>query len=183
MSERAFDGEIDLCVDRRDARWPADLPGRLDAVVDAALAAGLAGIAGQGDRVSGLATAPGVELSVVLADDAMVRALNRDYRGRDQPTNVLSFALTEEDEPAVPGQPIALGDLVLAFDTVAREAQDQAKTFADHAIHLVVHGVLHLIGYDHQAAGEARRMEDLETRLLAGLDIADPYAALDGAPD
>lgn len=129
------------------------------------------------------------EMSVVLADDALVQQLNRDYRGKDKPTNVLSFALTEADEPELgEGAAVMLGDVILAYETVQREAAEQGKSAADHLVHLVVHGVLHLLGYDHMTDDEAEEMEALETQLLAGLGIADPYAgdrsfagAIDGA--
>jgi probable rRNA maturation factor len=112
------------------------------------------------------APAPAVgELCLVLADNALQRRLNREFRGRDKPTNVLSFE-------AAPG---ALGDVVLALETIAAEAGAQGKTLADHLAHLVVHGVLHLRGYDHETQGQARRMERLEIEILAGLGIADPY--------
>ena len=110
----------------------------------------------------------------MLGDDGLVRRLNRDFRGKDRPTNVLSFALTE-GEPAPDTGPVMLGDVVLAFDTVAREAREQSKSERDHALHLVVHGVLHLMGYDHGSEAEARVMERMETRVLADLGIADPY--------
>lgn len=112
------------------------------------------------------------ELSLVLADDETVAALNRRWRRRSGPTNVLAFA---SDERAAPPAPLLLGDVVLAYETVTREARDQGKTLADHLRHLVVHGVLHLLGYDHDAAGPARRMETLETRILASLGVPDPY--------
>jgi probable rRNA maturation factor len=108
---------------------------------------------------------PAGGLCLVLADDALQRRLNREFRGRDKPTNVLSFE-------AAPG---ALGDVVLALETIAAEAEAQGKTLADHVAHLVVHGVLHLRGYDHETQGQARRMERLEIEILAGLGIADPY--------
>lgn len=113
-----------------------------------------------------------VEISIVLADDATVRELNRRWRGRDAPTNVLSFASGE--------RPL-LGDIVLAYETVAREAADQGKTLADHLSHLVTHGVLHLLGFDHEAPLEAEEMEALERRVLAGIGVADPYRGQDGA--
>jgi probable rRNA maturation factor len=170
-SETETGPDLDLTIERRDGRWPADLTAALKPAVATALRLAA------GDR--GL-PAGALEIALVLADDALVQALNRDYRGKDAPTNVLSFALNEADQPHVPGLPTALGDVVLAYETVAREAQEQGKSFPAHTIHLAVHGVLHLIGYDHQDASDARVMEDLETRILAGLDIADPYAELDG---
>jgi probable rRNA maturation factor len=112
------------------------------------------------------------ELSLVLADDATVQALNARWRGKDAPTNVLAFA---SDEPPAKGQPVLLGDVVLAYQTVAREAKEQKKRLADHLRHLVIHGVLHLLGYDHIKPAPAERMETLETRILASLGVADPY--------
>ena len=120
-------------------------------------------------------------VSLLLAGDQAVSALNRDWRGKDGPTNVLSFPATdtlagEVPEPEFDGVPLELGDIALAFETCQREAIEQLKTLADHTTHLTVHGVLHLLGYDHVVEAEAERMEALETRILAGLGIADPYA-------
>lgn len=114
-----------------------------------------------------------VELGIVLADDETVSALNRRHRGKDGPTNVLSFPLG----PDAAGRdgPVLLGDVVLAFETVAREAADQKKTLADHLQHLVIHGILHLSGYDHETEDDAERMERFEARILAELGVADPY--------
>ncbi|MCR6629633.1 MAG: rRNA maturation RNase YbeY [Magnetospirillum sp.] len=122
-----------------------------------------------------------LEISVVLADDATVQGLNRDWRGKDKPTNVLSFAALDDDEaPRVPGAPLLLGDIVLAFETCRDEARALGKPLSDHLSHLVVHGVLHLLGYDHEDdEAEAEEMEALETTILAGCGIADPYAAAD----
>ena len=111
----------------------------------------------------------GGELSVVLADDARVHALNRDYRGKDTPTNVLSFPMAEATG--------LLGDVVLARETLEREALAQGKTFADHTAHMLVHGVLHLLGYDHLDDAEAEDMERREVRALARLGIDNPYGS------
>jgi len=119
--------------------------------------------------------APPVSVSVVLADDAAVHALNRDYRGAAKPTNVLAFAALEADGMTAPGDPEPLGDVVLARETVTREAGEQGKPVRDHMTHLVVHGTLHLLGHDHMTGGEAAAMEALETRVLADLGIGDPY--------
>lgn len=134
-----------------------------------------------------MAGSAAIELSIVLGDDALLRRLNRQWRGQDKATNVLSFpaqdALPVSASPAaVPpaGTPLPLGDVVLAFGTVEGEAAAQGKVLADHLAHLVVHGVLHLLGFDHVRAAEADRMEALETAVLAGLGIADPYR--DAAP-
>ena len=116
--------------------------------------------------------APVVEVTLILGDDALVRGLNQRWRQRDAATNVLSFAT---GEIAAPDRPQLLGDVVLAYETVAREAAAQGKTLADHLRHLVVHGVLHLLGWDHEADAEASRMEALERRILRRLGIADPY--------
>ncbi|HTH18269.1 MAG TPA: rRNA maturation RNase YbeY [Magnetospirillum sp.] len=122
-----------------------------------------------------------LEISVVLADDATVHGLNRDWRGKDKPTNVLSFAALDDDEaPRVPGAPLLLGDVILAFETCRAEADELGKPLRDHLSHLVVHGVLHLLGYDHEEdEAEAEEMEALETAILAGQGIADPYAQPD----
>jgi probable rRNA maturation factor len=128
------------------------------------------------ERPAGIASGRMVELSLLLADDSMVHDLNRTYRGKDRPTNVLSFALAEGSPSVLPEDvPFPLGDVVLAFETVKKEADAQAKALADHASHLVVHGVLHLLGYDHEQAADADRMERLETAILAQLGISDPY--------
>lgn len=107
-------------------------------------------------------------VAVLLADDAALRDLNARWRGKDKPTNVLSF-------PAPEG--FGLGDIALAYETVADEAQTQGKTFAAHATHLLVHGYLHLLGYDHEVEDEARAMETRERAILAALGVADPYEA------
>jgi len=112
------------------------------------------------------------ELAVILADDARLKDLNRDWRGKDRPTNVLSFPGAEGDEIAT--APL-LGDLVLAFETVAEEAKRDGKSFEDHFAHLVVHGTLHLFGFDHMSDAEAETMENTERAALARLGIADPY--------
>jgi probable rRNA maturation factor len=115
------------------------------------------------------------EVTIVLADDGLLRRLNRQFRGLDKPTNVLSFSLDEPDSRAAPDLPRLLGDVVLARETVLREAAEQGKAPADHLRHLVVHGLLHLLGYDHEEAAQAERMEAAEVAILAGLGVADPY--------
>jgi len=126
-------------------------------------------------RASG-ADASGVEIGIVLTDDERMRDLNRDYRGQDKPTNVLSFVADDGPGPAAPaGAPRLLGDVVVAYGVAAAEAAGDGKTLADHLSHLIVHGVLHLLGHDHMDAAEAERMEALEVSVLAGLGIGDPY--------
>lgn len=112
----------------------------------------------------------GAELAIVLADDSAVRLLNRQWRGIDKATNVLSFPTETAD-----GEPPLLGDIVLAYETIAREARNEGKPFAHHLAHLAVHGFLHLNGYDHERDEDAEAMEGLEREILRRLAIADPY--------
>ena len=103
--------------------------------------------------------------TILLSDDKKLRALNRDFRGKDKPTNVLSF----------PGSNSYAGDIAIAYGVTRKEARDTAKSLGDHAAHLVVHGVLHLAGYDHERPKDAQVMEPLEVKILKRLGIADPY--------
>jgi probable rRNA maturation factor len=107
---------------------------------------------------------------VVFVNDAAIQDLNKTYRGMDKPTNVLSFI-----DGALEGKTTQLGDIFLSFETCHREATAQNKKFNDHVIHLLVHGVLHLLGYDHETDADAAQMEQLEIDILAGLFIANPY--------
>jgi probable rRNA maturation factor len=106
-------------------------------------------------------------LTILLSNDKKLHALNVSFRGKDKVTNVLSFPARRNDY---------LGDIAIAYGVTAREARGQKKLFADHATHLVVHGVLHLLGYDHETARAARVMEPLESKILGELKIADPYS-------
>lgn len=157
---------LDLDLRAESRRWQAlgNLAG-LRALINQALEAGLA--------VAPRKPMAGAELSLLLTDDRRIRLVNRDWRGFDKATNVLSF-------PAAPAERIAasplLGDIVIAFETVEREAEAEGKDVADHLRHLVIHGLLHLLGEDHETEAEARRMEALEVAALASLGIADPYA-------
>jgi probable rRNA maturation factor len=117
----------------------------------------------------------GRSATVVLADNELVRALNRTYRHKDTPTNVLSFPFGTSPDTDDAGH---LGDVVLALETVLREAADQGLPPEHHFQHLVVHGLLHLIGFDHEAEEDAIKMEQLETRILGELGIPDPYALM-----
>jgi len=139
-----------------DARWkkPRGLAARLKRAAGEALAQ--AGVKGQ------------TGLTVLLSNDARLRALNRNFRAKDKPTNVLSFPAAENEEGY-------LGDIAIAHGVTAREAKAAGKQFGDHAAHLVVHGVLHLAGYDHEVSRDAKKMESLEVKILARLGIADPY--------
>jgi len=157
-----------------DARWESI---GLDALAERAARAALTRL--------GL-PAEGFEIVLLGADDARVAALNADFRGKPQPTNVLSWPAAERGAaeegaappPPAPGEdePEPLGDIALAWETCAREAAQAGKPMADHVTHLVIHAVLHLLGYDHQRDGDATLMERLEAEILAGLGIADPYS-------
>ncbi|HEY1878102.1 MAG TPA: rRNA maturation RNase YbeY, partial [Rhizomicrobium sp.] len=107
------------------------------------------------------------DLTILLAGDRKLKALNQDFRGKNRPTNVLSF-------PSANGY---AGDIALAYGVTAKEAKQAGKTFTDHAVHLVVHGVLHLAGYDHERPSDASVMEPLEVKILGRLGVADPYMA------
>jgi probable rRNA maturation factor len=127
---------------------------------------------------AGVQLRPNAEVSLLLTGDMEIRGINKEWRGKDKPTNVLSF-------PAVPPEKLArapfLGDIAMAFETIEREAAADGKLLADHFSHLVVHGFLHLVGYDHETEAEAEAMESLETKILAALGIGDPYAEDDSA--
>jgi probable rRNA maturation factor len=147
-------------ISRNTEGWPTQLDARADRAVRAALAQSKAKITGP------------AELSIVLTDDAEQQILNRDWRGIDKSTNVLSFP------QIAPFGPVSglLGDIILARETVVKEADEQGISLEDHFTHLVVHGFLHLLGYDHMDDDEALAMESLETQILASLGVADPYA-------
>ncbi|MBC2884044.1 rRNA maturation RNase YbeY [Ochrobactrum sp. CM-21-5] len=113
------------------------------------------------------------ELSVVFTDDASIRTLNAEWRGKDKPTNVLSFPAFPVKAGAQPGP--MLGDIVIARETVEREAKDEGKPLDNHLTHLVIHGFLHLLGYDHETDEEAEEMERREREILHALAIPDPY--------
>jgi probable rRNA maturation factor len=189
LSDATVSVELSVHCDAWLAAWP-DAAALAEAAARAALAIA------NGSQ----ATAPLI-VDVVLTDDTEQRQLNRTYRGTDAPTNVLAFAIADPasvcplpDPPpkAEEGRtganrrrsrsggapavaPILLGDVVLAFETVEREAREQGKPLADHLTHLVVHGVLHLLGFDHQSEGEAAAMEAREVEILQGLGVPDPY--------
>ncbi len=174
---------ISVAVTVLDPDWPRALP----AVEDLARRAAAAAVVVSGAAAEALA-ARDAEISLVLTDDAMLRRYNRDYRGIDKPTNVLAFAATEapggpEEGRALEGAegPLLLGDVLLARETLIREAGEQGKRPADHLCHLVVHGVLHLLGHDHQSEDQAQIMERLEVAALGRLGVADPYAATGAA--
>lgn len=121
----------------------------------------------------GAALASGAEVSVVLCSDDFIRALNRKWRGKDKPTNVLSFPSGAE-----PAMALLLGDIIIAYETASREAAEAGKPLRDHVAHLLAHGFLHLLGHDHEEAAEAEAMEAIERACLARLGIADPYGTV-----
>ena len=127
------------------------------------------------------------EVSVKLTDDRKISELNRGFRDKPGATNVLSFPALDFTAPSekndFPQMPFSLGDIVLAFDTLAFEADAAEKDFADHLLHLLVHGLLHLLGYDHQNDADAARMEARESRLLAGVGVGDPYGSANAGPE
>jgi probable rRNA maturation factor len=153
-------GAITIDVEIDDDGWTEAMPD-VQSLVERAAETALAGAARAG------------EVAVLLTDDAAVRDLNARFRGQDKPTNVLSFPAPENPEGL-------LGDLALARGVLVREASEQGKPLAHHLQHLVIHGVLHLIGYDHETDGDAERMESLERQLLADLGVPDPYAGDEG---
>lgn len=124
-----------------------------------------------------------IEVSVKFTSDDEVRVLNRDYRGKDKPTNVLSFPMVAPDLIEMIANTddgeVLLGDIVLAYGTCAREAEARGITIAAHATHLIVHGTLHLLGYDHMNDGEAEAMEALEQAIMASLGLHNPYEAIE----
>ena len=137
---------------------------QLEALADAAISAAIGHLERPVDSEN--------EVSLLFTDDDQVRQLNLQWRQQDKPTNVLSFAAQESGGPETP----VLGDIVLARQTIQREATEQGKTFNEHLTHLIIHGFLHLLGFDHETDAEAETMEALETKILASLDISDPYA-------
>ena len=145
--------DIDVRVD--EARWEA-LP-ELETIIRGALVAG-AEIAGRSGNVS-----------LLLTDDDALQALNRDFRGKDTPTDVLSFPASEMEKPF-------LGDIAIAYGVAAGDAQAQGKELAGHLSHLLIHGLLHLVGHDHENDTEATKMEALEIKALASLGLPDPYS-------
>ncbi|CAK0744300.1 Endoribonuclease YbeY [Azospirillaceae bacterium] len=158
---------IDIIVSvEDDCPWPVEAK-------TAAIAAAQAAFAAISPTINAC-----YEIGVTLADDAVVHALNREHRGHDRPTNVLSFPLcAPDDEPPEPGAPLLLGDVILAYETVLTETKLQNKTLMNHLSHLVVHGVLHLFGYDHETDDDAETMETQEIRILARLGVSNPYHA------
>jgi probable rRNA maturation factor len=163
---------LDIAIEA-DAEWDSssDWAALARSAAEAAIAESAFPQLGQGER--------SVELSIRLGSDAEVHALNAEWRGKDKPTNVLSFPMAEGKEletAAQPGPELMLGDIVLAHGVCAAEASQKGLSIDRHAAHLMVHGTLHLLGYDHMDDDSAADMEAREVRALARLGIADPYA-------
>lgn len=164
---------IDVLVD--DPAWLEAMPGIEERAIGAATAA-LA-------RIEMAPSEIPAEICLMLADDEVLRGLNARFRGKDEATNVLSFPAAPDPIPSdAESGARHLGDVALALGTVLREAAEQGKTAADHASHLIVHGVLHVMGYDHETDNEAAVMEREETAILATLGIGDPYASVSAQP-
>lgn len=170
---RRMNGIVDIVIE--DARWEAL---GLEALAGRACAAALAGL-GMG--------AQGYSVVVMGCDDARIAVLNADFRGKPQPTNVLSWPseeraaevfgdLPEPPEAGTADDPVELGDIAIAYETCEREAAEQGKPVADHVTHLLVHGMLHCLGYDHVDDEDAAVMEAAEVRILASLGLSDPYS-------
>ncbi|OSQ40339.1 rRNA maturation RNase YbeY [Thalassospira mesophila] len=176
--------DLDVAIEAGD--WSDDEAIAIRGAVEAALVAAAhdGALWDEDDEKSLLDQVMMIEISVTLTDDASVRVLNRDYRGKDAPTNVLSFAALESDDGAsefdmAPDMPLMLGDILIARETCQREAAEQNKPLLHHLIHLSAHGTLHLVGYDHMVDDEAEHMEQLERHILAGMGIDDPYAPIE----
>lgn len=164
--------EVDVVVEA-DA-WSA-LPAAAELIeVAVAAACRAAGIDGDNDEDDEIPDA--AEIAVMLTDDEGIRVLNRDWRGKDKATNVLSFP---SPQVARAGGDPHLGDIAIAYQTMEREAASEGKPLADHLVHLAVHGTLHLLGHDHEETGDAEAMEALERSILADLGVPDPYAETD----
>ncbi|HEV7436380.1 MAG TPA: rRNA maturation RNase YbeY [Pseudorhizobium sp.] len=163
---------LDIQISVEDDLWPGEE--KLQQLTERVLAVAAAYL--EAEEAQPFPPDP-AELSLVFTDDEAIREINAEWRGQDKPTNVLSFPAF----PLLPGKmpgPM-LGDIVIARETVEREATELEKDAESHLIHLLVHGFLHLFGYDHMETHEAERMEALETRILATLGLSDPYAGQD----
>jgi probable rRNA maturation factor len=166
MIARIADTALRLALEIEDPRWLPALPNAAE-LIEQAIGLALA------DVKRGSQT---IEVGVRLVDDGTIQALNRDWRGRDKPTNVLSFPLGDPGPVTDPDFPWLIGDIVMSFDTVLAESVRDGKLLDHHVVHLAIHATLHLIGHDHEDEAEATLMEAAEVNLLAGLGIPDPYA-------
>lgn len=156
--------EIDISV--QDERWCVTIP-----EIEALTCTAITKVLEQSEYSD-----KSLEVSIVLADDDFVQQLNKTYRHKDKPTNVLSFPQTEIGDVNEQSLPlINLGDIIIAYETIIKESEEQNKTITDHYTHMLVHGGLHLLHYDHQTDNEAQIMEALEAAILNTMDIKNPY--------
>jgi probable rRNA maturation factor len=163
-------GSIRIALEIEDPRWSEHLPDA-PTLIETAVSLALAGVDAGGRPI---------EVGVRLVDDGTIQALNRDWRGKDKPTNALSFPMGDPGPVIDADFPWLIGDIVMSYDTMLAESERDGKPMAHHVAHLAVHAALHLIGHDHEDEAEAEAMEGLEVALLAGLGIPDPYADLTG---
>lgn len=175
---------IDLATTISDPNWQGTVSD-IDGLAAEAVRATLVSVSTE-FQLTPVADAPKpiVEISLVFTNDENIQALNRDYRDKDKPTNVLSYPDTPLSQAELSGavlmdEPLLLGDIVMARETLIREAEEQSKSFRDHLTHLLVHGVLHLAGFDHMEENEAEKMENLEIMILQSLHISNPYELSD----
>jgi probable rRNA maturation factor len=161
--------ELDIQISVEEGAWPSEE--RLRTVSERVLGTAAKFLQREENQPFPKTGAP--ELSLVFTNDEDIRGINAEWRGQDKPTNVLSFPAFPLTPGKMPGP--MLGDLIFAEETLTREAGDLGKSFEDHLTHLLVHGFLHLFGYDHMEDDEAEKMEGLETRILAELGLSDPY--------
>jgi len=161
--------ELDIQISVEEGAWPSE--DRLHEMSGRVLGAAAAFLQRHEKQPFPKTGAP--EVSLVFTNDAEIRGINAEWRSQDKPTNVLSFPAFPLTPGKMPGP--MLGDIIFAEETLTREARELGKSFDDHLTHLMVHGFLHLFGYDHMAEDEAEKMEGLETRILAELGLSDPY--------
>tara|TARA_R110001592_G_scaffold16881_9_gene71607 strand:+ start:31491 stop:31976 length:486 start_codon:yes stop_codon:yes gene_type:complete len=155
--------EIDIAV--QDERW-TDIVPNIESFTNIVVSKALSGL---------LTAIDHADISIVLVDDTFIRDLNKNYRGKDKATNVLSFPQTEPNTLENPTPLCSLGDIIIAFETIQRESEEQNKTMTDHYAHMLVHGCLHLLHFDHEDDQEAEIMEAREIDILKTLNIKNPY--------
>lgn len=166
MTSAAPDAQIDVAI--QDPVWEdiAGIDGLVGTCVRTALSMARMPAAVQGKKL---------EISFMLANDDLIHILNREYRGKDNPTNILTFAALDDEHAPLGPDVVSLGDVVLSYQTIEREAKEQGRFLRDHITHLIVHGTLHLLGYDHMEEDQATDMETLEIRILEKLGVQNPY--------
>lgn len=166
MNSAAPDAQIDVAI--QDPAWE-DITG-IDGLVSTTVRTALS-MAKMPKKIDGKK----LEISFMLANDELTHVLNREYREKDKPTNILTFAALDDEHAPLGPDVVSLGDVVLSYQTIEREAKEQGRFLRDHITHLVVHGTLHLLGYDHIEDNQATDMETLEIRILEKLGVQNPY--------